>query len=771
MVEKVFSDSVYRFTEPPRYFKENDPYFYKVDNIPLKQIQENCLWLKDQLQVALTPSAVEVGREGFSELRPYVDGTNNTVKVKPGKFTARINDAITLTPMQLLSKMSGFDISEADTWLTQTNMAPYSSGIIDRFRSNLAQNSMSPNGLESRSYVFPMLDLDQYSQFTSSSIPGISIPGNTIQPPYPTLYGNTWLNGNPNITLRNIFNEDSTRPEVGFSFMGLTEDAFIKRWRGTVRTSIVNVEEELEIAIPAFDNNDFYYFNEQGNKILLEANQRIDLVFIYSKPIDASSTTISKFSNNTPTKILAPTLGIVKGAGIGVSKRTVSPASDRVNLTNVDGTPLILPSIADENAENIGFGDIKGSFPSPDDLMNLSPLLNENLPLGHIALIGQSVLPVAYVVVRKTASINSSNNHVIAIEDLIDIRPFFRTTELAYNERAGIAAATPQASIANPFVTEASLEKNVRSLFSDYNSKIAALQGSVSQLGGQFNNQISQNAPPTSPKVVGCGYVKGGYNFGVEGALSRFVEVKYNVPLKETQKQQVISRYGYHPQTVIADYPDWDISEWCNRGNFSSKGAFPNDYINLHAPLGPTEFGTFQNAALGSRLSKLGTDGTVNSCIYFVKKRVQIDRSLIGWASDYYVDAQFLNCVPNGNRGFRLIETPFLGAPGNAMIWIDKRASEFTIFVSWVASDQYGDGIQNSQQPYSARDNGALFAGFSVINSDLLIHDSPSRNVNGESAAAIAIYPTISFQVYGIPQSYQSVAPNLNSLNPTITLR
>ena len=44
-----FQQSSYRFTEPIRYYKANDPIYYEVDNIPLKQLQENNMWLKDQL--------------------------------------------------------------------------------------------------------------------------------------------------------------------------------------------------------------------------------------------------------------------------------------------------------------------------------------------------------------------------------------------------------------------------------------------------------------------------------------------------------------------------------------------------------------------------------------------------------------------------------------------------------------------------------------------------------------------------------------------------
>ena len=45
-----FAESNFKFTDPIRYFKANDPIYYEVDNIPLKQLQENDLWLKDQIE-------------------------------------------------------------------------------------------------------------------------------------------------------------------------------------------------------------------------------------------------------------------------------------------------------------------------------------------------------------------------------------------------------------------------------------------------------------------------------------------------------------------------------------------------------------------------------------------------------------------------------------------------------------------------------------------------------------------------------------------------
>ena len=92
--EKIqWKDSIYRFTEPVRYFKSNDPYYWEVDNIPIKQLEENVLWLKEQLGTVGSLEISGIGRKDFLELKPVTDGSTRKVTVLPGKFLARINDA------------------------------------------------------------------------------------------------------------------------------------------------------------------------------------------------------------------------------------------------------------------------------------------------------------------------------------------------------------------------------------------------------------------------------------------------------------------------------------------------------------------------------------------------------------------------------------------------------------------------------------------------------------------------------------------------------
>ena len=59
MAEINYRDSQYRFTNPIRIFKANDPVYWEVDNIPLQQLEENILWVKDQIFASGALSEVE----------------------------------------------------------------------------------------------------------------------------------------------------------------------------------------------------------------------------------------------------------------------------------------------------------------------------------------------------------------------------------------------------------------------------------------------------------------------------------------------------------------------------------------------------------------------------------------------------------------------------------------------------------------------------------------------------------------------------------------
>ena len=171
MAEPIYEDSVYRFTDPVRYFKANDPYYFEVDNIPVKQLQENCLWLRDQVNKS-SLKFTGVKRGDIEELRPYATGGDRLLRVKPGRFTARINDAATKEPLAYLAKVMGGALGDVDAWGTATNNeGDYPGGLspswntllsntLNKFKSLLSQDALGMTGLVERAFTWPVVNVD-----------------------------------------------------------------------------------------------------------------------------------------------------------------------------------------------------------------------------------------------------------------------------------------------------------------------------------------------------------------------------------------------------------------------------------------------------------------------------------------------------------------------------------------------------------------------------------------------------------------------------------
>lgn len=860
-----FTDSQYRFTSPIRFFKANDPFYFEVDNIPLKQLQENDLWLKDQIRNILNTSGSSgggggggsvfngsVSRSGISELQAYLDDDQATIKVRPGRFTARINDATYINPLAHMTPVSytapGTSVSLANYSLENAWRVPrLRSEIREKFRQSVQLNL---NGLTERAFSWPMGvvpgRLSEYGnpkkEFNRVVIRASS---NYLFPsPYPSIGGSLFLTSgtSPFIADDTTFlltgYEDSFNGVgLGFANLPALENVFIKAWRGITRTSVVDIPDELSINLKPFDPNDHFYYNEQNEKVLTPANLRIDLLFIYSKPIDASSTKIQKLSQSDAQTITRAELGVVHGAGLGInfnqgranypriSGKTSYPENVTLNditaedlsdkSTFTDGTPKMLSHYGDEYAVNTGFkigqnNYIRGSFPSPDDLMNLSPSLQRDNIIPPIpglendyslTLVGQSILPVAYVVVRKDATPTQTGYATINPEDIIDIRPFLRTTELSYNERAGLAAAVPAPSLANPVVTKSEM------LY--YFDKFK--QGEL----GQAVQSIVE-----SPKVVARGRIHGGVYYGVEGVLRSMIKARVPTATDDFIRDEIRNRYGYSGRNQSSSFrvpnlPDWDKAEWGTTLNDPLFGDYPNDRINYHV-FGGYAQGYTSNAASSlpsvyehaawadinktTQIKRLSVHKSSNTdsnwaqgqspnrlteldgktTIYFVKKKININLNSQIY-SDYDVNVQLLNCIPLSQGGSN---TNDIQVGSTAGLWVEKNRNYFTIYVSWVAKTplQSNPSITDTgsltnypSTPRLNRNSGNDFAGFAVITDELSRKQHwQSRAVStwaGESSIGVAIYPTVQFEVIGIPIGFEGnlVETDL-SQTPTIQI-
>lgn len=848
MVEITYENSPYRFTDPVRLFKANDPYYFEVDNIPLKQLQENCLWLKDQIRTLSQPTLSQVKRADIDELRPYANGGDRVIRVRPGRYTARINDASTKRPLAYLKKVMGVVAADVDAWETALpNTGIFNEDLdlngvletaLDTFKTITAQNAMGMNGLVERAFTWPVVNSDDPVNGTGAAStsdtllsyggPDLNTTGGASQNvPFVITQALLWVKSRNSeedrILLTTYDTVDSTN---GWAKLPKTESYFIKAWRGVARLAVVDVDEEIQVEVPQFDSNDFSYTNEDGTTTpVAGVKQRIDLVFIYSKPIDMSGVNI--LNKNGKQTITKPTLGIVKGAGIKVNyNESSNPDKDYIVTTN----DSILASPADQYNNSMGFNstsandiafDVRGSFPAPDDILNIAPLLSEKLENTAYELVGQSILPVAYVFVEE-------DSQLILPTDVIDIRPFFRTAELAYNERAGIAAAFPQLSLANPAVGKSQLDLEVKRLKDSLVTTINTLEDNLDQAKRR-------------PTVAAVGYVFGGWNFGPEGALldyysTAFGGIDQDATIEDI-KDQITKIYGYatvNSNLAIPNRPDWDKANWAVKEQLDNLGDYPNDYINTFfgniggdLPLiagsykdSVTDQGTKVEGGLPSRINKVINDITNDTPVFifhYVSKRINFNRPT--WLLDYKVDVNFVHCLPRSSSGNSQFPSNYFGH------WVEKGNDSFTIYVAFYAPMQK-QGFRANELPhpgpfyitnyttqkkkrkwyktsgskttYKAQGeteviqrDGARFSSFLVPVNALLYGASdepigensykPSTGFNylaegigytGNPRAALCTYPTVMWSLTAIPQAASEfLYTGLGSTNPIIELK
>ena len=841
MVEQVYENSNYRFTDPVRFFKANDPYYFEVDNIPLKQLQENCLWLRDQVRKD-TGKLLGVKRSDLDELRPYATGGDRVVRVKPGRYTARINDASNKTPLAYLNKVMGGAVGEVDAWSTALpNPGNFSDGknailqaALDTFKQSVAQDAMGMTGLAERAFTWPVINSDKPIDNDGVDLGAgmkyggsdVNIPGGGASySPMVITQALIWAKSlNSTADAYALPSFEITNPNSGWAKFPRTESYFIKRWRGISRLSVVDVDDEITIEVPQFDPDDFAYTNSAGTTTpVTGVGSRIDLVFIYSKSIDASATTLLKPSGKET--ITKPTLGIVRGAGIKTNFKETSNFTQDY-LPNVPDDHGIVAHPGDQKNTTMGFTstsandiaqDMRGSFPAPDDILNLAPLISEKLEDNAYELVGQSILPVAYVWVQ-------SGSQIVLSTDIIDIRPLFRTAELAYNERAGIGAAFPQLSLANPAVGKGQLDYELKRVYDD-------LQGQVDRLATETGVREGMN-------TLATGYVFGGWNFGPEGALYDFYQSAFaddenpDTNSDAYIKQYITSKYGIGStaaQVDVPSYPDWDLSQWCIEQDINDKGLYPNDYLEtffslkatskqwpdpsivagsysqLVNPDGTTTGGgtparlkNFTNTDLagdelgGGLMGVLpGVYSDVN--FHFMSKKIKFNRAANPWLADYKVEVNFINCIgesfPGGNGQWGQ-------AAGYVGHWVEKGFSEFTIYVAIQADDNNMTNQSRFPAPHSITHSsggkktttsntitvsdrgGERFSGFVVPVSDILYSNTAEISTNngmgyvGNPRIGKCTYPTIMWTITGVPlEDAAYLYGNLNSTNPTITIK
>ena len=228
-----------------------------------------------------------------------------------------------------------------------------------------------------------------------------------------------------------------------------TSEDFVRSSAGASRTAVVEFYpdpdgKDQSAVIESFDPEEFIDASPPS--------ERLDLVYI--KPSQSLDTDLNK--NGMP----EASIGIVKGAyfrtdpagGLQTTGRRFTDKNARSRGLTTGMADCEVPA----DARLAGFGTV----PMPDDLVNFSwhpastPLLGG--PFGEEQVSTQAVfcLPVAYVRVPSWYV----QGQPIPQSNVYDIRPFLRTAELTYSERAGIAnSVDPHGN--NPFITRKHLER------------------------------------------------------------------------------------------------------------------------------------------------------------------------------------------------------------------------------------------------------------------------------------------------------------------------
>ena len=492
--------SQYSFTQPVRYFKANDPYYYEVDNIPVRQLEENILWLKDQysgfLGVSSTGSQLGFLKAGddidwgwIKQFRPkWVSGRQ--IKIQAGKYTGRVNDAYDKesTALAVTHQVSP-GANELIARLSEGPNTTLNDYIWKNFAGTLGE-SANPLWV-----LGANCGLETMFTFHAEQVRGISnttVGSDFGSPAYQEVLNvelsKTWPAMFHGKFYAYLSGPNSVFPLSDFNALGRRHLELVRKWKGVFRTAVMDFREET-IEVDPFDTYDYFVEDPvTSNKTQITgATQRLDLIVVYGHPVDSSSTAIDEYpgTNPEPTEeggggggsltgvqnvpprvITEPRLGIIRGAGIGIKNATNGAPTTGVGLSHdielnefytAPGKQKILANPAAEGGLNntgIRLADgsiVNGSFPSPDDLGNLAPNLAYDLASNDFQMIGQCVLPICYVIVKEGTS-------TLSQESIIDIRPFLRSAEFTYNERAGVAAANPPLSLANPAVGVAQLQ-------------------------------------------------------------------------------------------------------------------------------------------------------------------------------------------------------------------------------------------------------------------------------------------------------------------------
>jgi len=389
---------------------------------------------------------------------------------------------------------------------------------------------------------------------------------------------------------------------------------------------------------------------------------------------------------------------------------------------------------------------------------------------------------------------------------------------------------TPPTSLANPVETAQSIGNKLEKL----NNKIQTDIGEGSYA-------------PAYPRPVGAGTIFGGIKYGVEGILlamaqnteladeSPFVRITdaawgFSTSNDLATNQIIINSYFYNhlgytdTQVNIPLVPDWDLASWAiNVGGDNPGGSCPTDWINTSFVAGGDKdtgsnfvYSTPVHAAdyaddwlvntAGGAMSRWPTEANkrsgvaatsnTGSQLFYLKKRINLDKTQVSWMTDYEVILDFASCAPrsgSANSNNDSVSDPVWN--NYCGLYVEKYPTFFNIICAYSAPNVNlkptsfdvgnGNNLTGSLQyhPQNVRNNPVVFAGdwgaFAsfAVTSDLHqgLQDATTRQTSSpwtnlaNNSWGVCIYPTIKFSVIGYPQGFKH--ESLGGTNPVLVLK
>lgn len=119
-----------RINEDIRFYLPADPYYYQVDNLPLKDLLDNDIALQEQIDnLSFDDTGGAVFRNGIKELQPFIDAAlPGQISVRPGNFIGRTNRTNGTASERAAGSLANSQAKRVDNGTTEIRTPPTTDG-------------------------------------------------------------------------------------------------------------------------------------------------------------------------------------------------------------------------------------------------------------------------------------------------------------------------------------------------------------------------------------------------------------------------------------------------------------------------------------------------------------------------------------------------------------------------------------------------------------------------------------------------------------------